>query len=104
MGHTAPPITTQSNGCVTLYSLSGLVIPDPPLSSSRKDSQKLTPLEIAKEVLNHQKQLKRDERRVLVASSVCYSRAIGAFTTFDTAHASLRHGLIILILSLTSST
>mmetsp|Transcript_37463 Transcript_37463/g.54844 ORF Transcript_37463/g.54844 Transcript_37463/m.54844 type:complete len:623 (-) Transcript_37463:449-2317(-) len=81
-----PPITIQSNDCVTLYSLSGLVSSNASVSptsspTSATKNKKMTAMEIAQQVLQHQKQLKRDERRVLVAASVCYSRAIGVFTT-----------------------
>lgn len=88
-------ITEKTKGQVTLHSLSGLINEEKEQQSESKRSLShdkaesrgeffsiIPPssMEAADSLLDRQSQLKRDKRRVLIASVVCYSRAIGTFT------------------------
>jgi hypothetical protein len=64
----------KSKGRISLQSLSGIVAP-----FQMNASQTEKAIEAAKQVLAKEKVLRRERRRVLVASCVSYSRAITAF-------------------------
>jgi len=65
------PITDNTGGLVSLYEVSSIV--EKEFATTIAEVQKAT------KVLDQQKLIQRDQRRVLVAASVSYSRAIGIF-------------------------
>eukprot|EP00559_Dactyliosolen_fragilissimus_P008093 CAMPEP_0184872402 /NCGR_PEP_ID=MMETSP0580-20130426/41271_1 /TAXON_ID=1118495 /ORGANISM="Dactyliosolen fragilissimus" /LENGTH=1102 /DNA_ID=CAMNT_0027375199 /DNA_START=1193 /DNA_END=4501 /DNA_ORIENTATION=+ len=82
----ASPITVKTYGSVTLHKLSGLVpMKEFPTSAMkvgiRKSMEESEAMKVAHSLLDNQRQLKKDERRVLVASAICYSCASGVLET-----------------------
>uniref|UniRef100_A0A7S4EJR0 EDRF1 TPR repeats region domain-containing protein n=1 Tax=Pseudo-nitzschia australis TaxID=44445 RepID=A0A7S4EJR0_9STRA len=63
-----------SKGRISLHSLSGIVAP-PNMDAKRAEDA----IDVAEGVLNQERTLRRERRKVLVASCVSYSRAITAF-------------------------
>lgn len=68
------------HGVVDASALSGIKVVDDTIDGQIKTGQNLWPaLQVAKKLLDQQKAIQRDKRRVLVAACVCYSRSISIF-------------------------
>jgi hypothetical protein len=86
---TSNPLVTKSKNMMNLHSLSGIVDFHKPLAAhvkiKAKDNEALSNeagISAAKERLEQQKLLQRDERRVLVAAAFAYSQAIHSLEAF----------------------
>jgi hypothetical protein len=78
-------ITVKSKGVIGLQSLNG-VLPFHRLNIKQKVSTKelkQSSFDAAIQLLDNQKMLQRDERRVLVAAAMAYSRAVNVFDVFS---------------------
>lgn len=80
----ADSISAKSNGLISLQSLSGIVdfCRSKHKSYQKEFESRQSGIILAKRHLEDQKTLQRDERRVLVAASLAYSRAVYAFDDF----------------------
>jgi hypothetical protein len=75
------PLSKRSEGSVNLHSLSGVVGFKAPLGKKKGviSRTKSTGLTSACEVLNEQRLILKDQRRVLVAACLCYFKAIQSY-------------------------
>jgi hypothetical protein len=76
-------LTSKSNGTVSLQSLSGIVVVVRPTGKRHGKSDPSPPgLNATKYLLDHRKMMQRDERRVLVAAVIAYSRSVNALEDY----------------------
>jgi len=66
-------IMMKTKGLLNLNNVSGII-------SERCDGVSESAINEANSILNKQKQIVRDKRKVLVAAAICYSSAVGIFT------------------------
>ncbi|GKY91591.1 hypothetical protein MPSEU_000131600 [Mayamaea pseudoterrestris] len=75
------PLTMQSNGVINLNSLNGIVDFFAPIGKRKvqKTQRNASDREVAEKVLAKRRVIVRDQRKVLIAASLAYSRSIKSF-------------------------